>query len=681
MAFLAPLFLAALAALAIPVVLHLTHRQRKEPVRFPSLAFVQRIPFRTTKRRRIRDWLLLLLRAAAVALLVIAFARPFLARAGAGGGGAGAARAVAIVLDRSASMGYGDRWARAVGAARDAMRVLAPQDEAMLILFDHEPEVAVPLTGDRARLEGALAAARPGGGTTRLAAAIQLAGDLLEQSPLPGRSVVLITDFQRSGWDGTAPMRLPPGTRLEPVPVSDDAPRNVAVSGVALDRSPADGGRVTVTARVANFGPAEVSVRARLGTADQVLQEATVRVAAGDAAPVRFPPVALPPAPTAAWVAVAGDGLAADDRHPFVLRPIPAIAVLLAEAAGMPAPDRVYLRRALELGRDPLVQVTTKEGPPSAADLRGQRVVILSDAPFPGGEAGRVLAAFVEAGGGLLRAMGARSGPTPAAWSATLGSAAATPADRLSERGGTVGIADYGHPIFAPFREARGGDFSAVRIFRYRRLELPDSARVLAWADDGGAILGEIAHGAGRVILWGSDLGNAWNDLPLRGVFVPTIHEAVRYLSRHREPSPSYPVGQALALADLALPAADELILEAPDGDRTALDVRAAVPLLLEQPGIYTIRALRGGGPGLPVAVALDPEESDLATLDRDAFLTAAAARPGGGTVAGAPAPGAEERERRQRLWWYLALAAAVVLVTESLLARRRPSPGSMIKA
>jgi hypothetical protein len=674
MSFLAPLFLAALAALAIPVVLHLTHRERREPVRFPSLAFVRRIPFRTTERRRIRDWILLLLRAAAVALLVIAFARPFLDRDRGGAAGLGAAREVVILLDRSASMSYGDRWSRAVGAARSALRSLGPDDRATLVLFDQAPQVAAPATGDRTRLEGALAAARPGGGATRLAPAVQLAADLLDQSTLPARTVVLITDFQRSAWDGAAEMRLPPGTVLEPVAVGDDSPVNLAVTDVALARSPADGGRVTVTARVANLGPAEVSVRARLGTNEQVLQEAAVRLAAGDAAPVRFPPIALPAAVTPAWVEIDGDRLATDDRRPFVLRPIPRIPVLLVEPRGAPARETIYLRRALELGRDPLFDVTVRTGGFSAADLNGRAAVILSDAPFPAGEAGRALAAFVESGGGLLRAIGARAGGTPAAWSAALGTAAATPADRLSERGGAVGVADYGHPVFSPFRESRGGDFSAVRVFRYRRLELPDSGRVLAWMDDGGAVLGEVRFGAGRALLWGSDLGNLWNDLPLRSVFLPTVHEAVRYLARHHEPPAAYQVGHALELDELDPPDEEELVLEAPDGQRTALEARARrPPLPLSQAGFYRLRPLRGGGAALPIAVGLDPAESDLATLDRDAFLAAAAAPPGGDAAAGGPALGREERERRQRLWWYLALAAFVALAAESTLAALRP--------
>jgi hypothetical protein len=347
----------------------------------------------------------------------------------------------------------------------------------------------------------------------------------------------------------------------------------------------------------------------------------------------------------------------------------------VVEPRAAPARETLYLRRALELGRDPGVALTLKSGGFAAADLANQAVVILSDAAFPAGDAGRALAGFVERGGGLFRAIGPRAGGTPAAWSATLGSAASSPTDRLSDRGGTVGVADYAHPVFAPFRDARGGDFSAVRVFRYRRLELPDSGVVLAWTDDGAPVMGEVRHGAGRVLLWGSDLGNVWNDLPLRGVFVPALHQAVRYLARHREPPSGYAVGHALLPEDLDLPAGVELVLESPDGERTALDSDAVGrPLPLRLPGLYTIRPLQGTGGAWPIAVTIDPAESDLAPLDRDAFLAAAAAPPGGGgTVAGGGPLGREERERRQRLWWYLAFGALVALAAESLLAARRP--------
>ena len=78
MAFLAPLFFIALATFAIPILIHLTQRERKQIIEFPSLMFLERIPYQSVRRRRIRDWPLLAMRLAAIALIVLAFSRPFL---------------------------------------------------------------------------------------------------------------------------------------------------------------------------------------------------------------------------------------------------------------------------------------------------------------------------------------------------------------------------------------------------------------------------------------------------------------------------------------------------------------------------------------------------------------------------------------------------------------------------
>src|SRR6185312_4051047 len=97
MGFLAPAFLAGLAAIAVPVIIHLINRERRVVVEFPSLMFLQRIPYKSVRRQKIRHILLLILRCAAIALLVAAFARPFFQRRAAAVGGAGA-REVVILL-------------------------------------------------------------------------------------------------------------------------------------------------------------------------------------------------------------------------------------------------------------------------------------------------------------------------------------------------------------------------------------------------------------------------------------------------------------------------------------------------------------------------------------------------------------------------------------------------------
>src|ERR1700730_4218396 len=105
MSFLAPAFFAALAAIAIPVIIHLINRERKVVIEFPSLMFLRRIPYKSVRPQKIRHLLLLLLRCFALALLVAAFARPFFEKKKAPISSTGA-REVVILLDRSASMGY-----------------------------------------------------------------------------------------------------------------------------------------------------------------------------------------------------------------------------------------------------------------------------------------------------------------------------------------------------------------------------------------------------------------------------------------------------------------------------------------------------------------------------------------------------------------------------------------------
>src|SRR5688572_4890252 len=108
LSFLVPAFLAGLAALAIPILIHLSRRHTDEPVEFPSLMFLRRIPQETQSRRRIQNWPLFLLRCAAIAFLVFAFSRPFVETSGASVTVPGTGnREMVILVDRSYSMGVG----------------------------------------------------------------------------------------------------------------------------------------------------------------------------------------------------------------------------------------------------------------------------------------------------------------------------------------------------------------------------------------------------------------------------------------------------------------------------------------------------------------------------------------------------------------------------------------------
>ncbi|MCY4121988.1 MAG: BatA domain-containing protein, partial [Acidobacteria bacterium] len=257
MGLLAPLFLLGLATVAVPVILHMIQRERKEEVEFPSLMFLRKVPYRSFRRQRIRHWFLLLLRCAALLLLLFAFARPFI-RAAALAAVTDGAREVVVLLDQSYSMSYEDRWENAQALATDTIDALDPGDRATVILFDGGARTGPRSTTDRASLRSQIANAEVGSGTTRFGPALQLAEGIFEASDLPRLEAVLISDFQRAGVESAVGVRFPQGTVLTPIPVGeeDTTEDNVSVAGVLFEREYFSGReRIQVAARLTIRGP------------------------------------------------------------------------------------------------------------------------------------------------------------------------------------------------------------------------------------------------------------------------------------------------------------------------------------------------------------------------------------------------------------------------------------------
>lgn len=683
LSFLAPIFLGALAVLVVPVLVHLIQRERKDAVSFPSLMFLSQVPYKSVRRRRIRNWFLFLLRAAALVLLAAAFARPLVDREITPGAGIAAARELVILLDRSYSMGYGDRWTRAVAAAGAAIDGVSSEDRATLVLFDGSAVAANQATPEVARLRAALDPVEPGSGVTRYGPALKLAQGILEMSTQPHRELVLISDFQRTGWDGGEGARLPAGAELTLVPVQDPEIRNVAVSDVTFRREEQAGReRVTATARIINTGPDPVTgLEVSLEFDGRVEETRRVDVAAGDAGSVTFPPFTVTDATMRGTVRLAEDLLAADDAFHFVLSPGQAVSVFVADAGS----DRssLYLENALSIGDQPGFRTDVRRGSVPADALAGRDVVILNDVAVPGGEAGLRLREFVEAGGGLVIVLGPRS--TNTSWDAAADLIGGLPGSVQDPgtRGLALGYVEYGHPVFELFRTPRSGDLSAARFFRYRQFAVDSTATVLARFENGAPALVERRLGAGRVLVWASTLDTFWGDLPLKPTFLPFMHRLVRHASGYAEERLWFTAGQYLDVTGRTLVEADsaaaaaEAAVATPPGDRVAIapdgsqvQVPASDLLALEQQGFYEIRT--EDGTERVVAVNLDLSESDLAAFEPD--VLAAAVRPRSDTPetpAGMESLTDEEREQRQSLWWYLLLAAFLVLAAETILSNR----------
>ena len=136
MSFLTPLYILGALAVAAPIVFHLIRRTPRAEVPFSSLIFLSPSPPRLTRRSRLDHWLLLLLRAAALILLAVAFARPFLRQAAGLSLGDAEQRRIAVLIDTSASMRRGDLWEQAKARAVEAIEACRPGDQLAVFAFD-----------------------------------------------------------------------------------------------------------------------------------------------------------------------------------------------------------------------------------------------------------------------------------------------------------------------------------------------------------------------------------------------------------------------------------------------------------------------------------------------------------------------------------------------------------------
>ena len=691
MSFLAPLFLIGLAAVAVPIYVHLIQRERKDIIEFPSLMFIRRIPYQSVERRRIHNWPLLLLRLAALALIVAAFARPFFTMdAIVSAAGATGAREVVILLDRSASMGYGDHWTRAQDEARAIVDGLGGDDRATLVLFDRGAEEAVRATSDAGSLNAAIGSAAVSSGATRYGPALRLAQSLLSRSDRGRREAYLISDFQRSGWERQEEIQLPEGATITPVAVSDVETTGIAVSSVALQRATFSGQeRVTITAGLTNRGLDPVTQAVQLEIDERVVGTREVTIEPNASGSVTFDPVTVAEPNLRAVVRAGTDPLPQDNDFFFVLSPSRSLSVLIVESDTAGANASLYLTTALDLGQaPPFESARVSASRLTSADLEGRSLVIVNNASTLPTSSVRLLEAFVQRGGGLFMALGEGS---PLGDSPLVPGSLSSPIERLALRGGTFGYLDYSHPILDEFKDPRSGNFANMRFTQYRRLNPGPTAKVLARYDDGAAAMVEQTVGNGRVIAFTSTLDATWNDMPKHGMFLPLVHETVRYLARYEQPDPwqlvgrtldiSAPVGSIVRQGEADAGLGTSAVVISPSGDQVTLGQGGAPSVELTDQGFYSVR-LAGSGNRRPyvVAVNLEPAESDLSPLPPTEFLASITSRDAVTQAGGQSLEPAEltpvEMEKQQSIWWFLLVVGLVALFAESVLSNWQSNRG-----
>jgi len=719
MSLLYPLFLAAIAAIGLPILLHLIRRSTRNRVTFSSLLFVRTTVPRLKNRSRLENLTLLVLRCLVVCLLALAFARPFFAAAPAQDQ-AHPGKRIVLSLDTSASMRRDGAWTRAIAEARSVLQEAAPADRVCVMTFDQEIRTLVGFESwaamDPARRAPVaaeeLSRLSPGWATTHLGQALVAAAEAIEdddtdadQTPARVRQIVLISDMQRgSRLDALAAYEWPKEIGLVIRPIRCQGTSNAAMQRVITgDPLARPGDDEPPRVRVTNSSDATAEQfqihwgnPTRAGTSGKAVE---VYVPPGSSAVVRAPARAEAASPDR--LVLTGDDQDFDNTL-YMATNVQAQVRILYLGPDDPNDSKAmlyYLRLAFS-SAGPTSGGPVEPNSPRPAGLAEARVVWLSGTQAlsaaeaeaasliiaggdmdPGSlaEVGR----FLALGRTVLVAM--RSAGEAATVAALAGISGLDSAEAsIHPQGGRgyamLGRMEFNHPLLVAFRDPRFGDFTRIHFWRHRRIAPADcpGARVLAWFDSNDPALLEIPVGRGTLLVLTSGWHPEDSDLSLSSKFVPLLYSILEYGGVLAGQPSQYSVGDLVPMPHwAAVGSANASVVRRPDGTVVSLAARQEAFAQTDLPGIYTVESSAGAR---TFAVNLAAEESRTEPLpleDIEALGVSLKASP---VVAlevaqrtsqqGSPV----EVEQRQKLWRWLLVAASAVLLVETWMAGRTSS-------
>jgi hypothetical protein len=675
--FLAPLFLFGTLAVVGPIIFHLIRRTTREVTPFSSLMFLVPTPPRVTRRSRIENLWLLLLRCLVILLLALSFARPFLQRPGNTPAPApGTGKRTVILVDASASMRRENLWSESRSKADELLRKAEPADEVALLVFDRGVRTLVSFEdwramglGERAASASQrLAAITPGWGSTHLDAALLHAAEILDQAGQEGphpREIIVISDLQEgSRIDALQGYQWPRGLEVVLAPVRGVRAENAAAHWVseADDSAP---GEPVLRLRVVNATESKRE-QFQLGWTGDAAAKLEAYVPHGQSRIVRAP---KQPADATVPLVLTGDDTEFDNQL-FLLPPqiVPwPVLFLGADADDDPHAALYYLRRAFPKTRRQSVEIIAHRGAEAvpAFQLQQAQLLVLG----AGASDAAVAAARQFARDGRIVLVPLASADGAQALARLLENPQLSATEAPVKDYALLAQIDFQHPLFAPFADPRFSDFTKIHFWKYRRLDPAGiaGARVVAGFDSGDPAILQAPLGKGSVVIFTSTWRPSDSQFALSSKLVPLLSALLEQSSNLPARKAQYFIGDEVPLP----PGPQPLVVRKPDG--TEIPVPAGSKFTASDlPGIY------GVTPGtLRFVVNLAPEESRLTPLTPDRFTSlgvplrhAAVASPAQAAQREASLQAAE-LEQRQKLWRWLIVAALGVLLLETLIAGR----------
>lgn len=695
--------LLGLFALAVPIVLHLLQRRHYDTLDWGAMQFLPDTSA-AQRRRWFDEILLMLLRMAMIALIVLALATPISTSTWLAPLGDRTARDIVIVLDGSYSMdvrsaGQPTPWQEAVRWTRETVEQAPGSDRFTFIIARQPPHVLSDLD-DLARVKPL--------GNPDLPRALAEAWRRLLHSTAATTEIIVVTDGQQHGWADAATLsafdalgnqwqadtvqartdgRTLPSLRV--VKVGADLPKtlpNFSLAPLTSARGIVKRGKEATfhsalkTAGFAKHAPPR-SVKVLMdGVEIKTLPLAGNAEATQGQIPLQFAHRFEKDGEHVVSVIVdADDALTADNVQHAVVEVVKEVPVLLVDGDDRLSAESssYFLQRALASKQAvPYAQLTPAAILPTAGDAMKPAVIVLADVPRLDEAQIDAIDRFLADGGGLLIVAGERVASAKAHYNeqlhrqgqgwlpAPLG-AVATSKDGMAPDART-----FAHPALELFRAAPDGVMNQARFPKWHGVVLGarDRATPIALFANGDPFLVEKPYKQGRVILCAAPLDRRWaSTLPSAVEFPILVHELVNYLAGSRKATSTLRNGAPIRLGG----ADSRLTLRTPEMAAKTIDVKSW-PWVYANTGAIGVYQVHAGDRSWSFVVPPDLAEATLTRCTADDWRTIRERLPIIWQSESTDAPtGSPSEPRREELWWLLLLAVLGLLCSEVWMTRR----------
>jgi len=663
----------------LPVLIHLINRRRCRREPWAAMQFLLAASRRSSRRMRIEQWLVLLVRIAIVSLVALAIARPFFPALPLASLGTRRVHHI-LLIDNSFSMsapasplsggqlgGHSTRFLQAIAACEELLASIPDGDAVSLVTMASpaKPVISHPAY-DRRGIREQLFRLRVSQRATDTHGALAAALAIVEQSRFPpaNRVIHVVSDFPASQWldashGATATVelarKLADSASLVFVHVGDDDAPNGDTPNLAVTD-------IRTTSSVAG---AELPLRLHVDVANyaaQIARDVSMQVSV-DGNIVRREPlqpiepfatatVSLSlamsrPGPRAINVSIESarrDALPQDNARFHTVDLLEAQPVLLVD--GQPDASPLggacgYLSAALSPQTEsPSPNMFTPrviaDGDLSLEPLGDYGVIVLCNVPRLDPTEWERMESFVVGGGGLLVFCGERTdivnynekgyrggqGVLPCQIAAPVRSPSSSDGRDRFSRGERFLPGAFEHPALVDFSENPDSGLFLARIRKYVTVvdESSDARVLLRYTNGQPALLTKQSH-SGRCAMFTTSSDMSWNNLPAKGDFVPLMVNWVSYLSPTRSARRVLGVGDSITERLEPHEASLSLRVQTPEGDRRDGRLEAVGDTLLmrlgplEHAGVYDVSV---GKRHVSYVANIDAQESDLRPADVD---------------------------------------------------------------